>query len=222
MAAAIGAGLAVVALVLVAARYRGASGRGRARLLWLTWGVITTVAVGLVGLVLGVLVDWPPDLGVGVAAGCILVPLAVGLGRSERIAHAAETAIVHTLVVTGLVGLVGGIYVLVVIGLGRVPEGDERTTLALSMAAAAVACLLAFPTRRRLEEWANQRVYGERHAPEEALRTFGGRMSRAVPMDELLLQLAESLKKTMHLQSAEVWTGTDGRLERSVSVPDRG
>ncbi len=82
------------------------------------------------------------------------------------------------------------------------------------MAAAAVACGLAFPARRRLEEWANQRVYGELHSPDEALRTFGGRMSRAVPMDELLLQLVESLKKSMHLIAAEIWAG-----QRRPTVP---
>jgi signal transduction histidine kinase len=41
-------------------------------------------------------------------------------------------------------------------------------------------------------------------------------------MDELLLQLAESLKASMQLEAAEVWTGSDGVLERVVSVPDRG
>ena len=46
-------------------------------------------------------------------------------------------------------------------------------------------------------------------------------MSRAVPMDELLLQLLESLKKTMQLTAAEIWTGADGNLSRSVSVPER-
>src|SRR4029453_16538801 len=65
-------------------------------------------------------------------------------------------------------------------------------------------------------------VYGERHAPDEALRTFGSRLSRAIPLDELLLQLAESLHKTMALDAAEVWTGSRGLLERVVSVPERG
>ena len=82
--------------------------------------------------------------------------------------------------------------------------------------------VLAFPARHRLEEVANQRVYGERHRPDDAIRTFAGRMSRAVPMDELLLQLAESLKKSLALAAAEVWTGANGTLERAVSVPDRG
>ena len=39
-------------------------------------------------------------------------------------------------------------------------------------------------------------------------------------MDELLLQVAESLRKTLALSAAEVWTGSGGRLERTVSVPD--
>jgi signal transduction histidine kinase len=40
-------------------------------------------------------------------------------------------------------------------------------------------------------------------------------------MDELLLQLAESLKKSLTLTAAEVWTGQGGVLDRAVSVPDR-
>ena len=67
-----------------------------------------------------------------------------------------------------------------------------------------------------------RRVYGERHAPDEVIRTFGSRLTRALPLDELLLQLAESLKKTMALSVAEVWTRGTGGLERAVSVPDRG
>jgi signal transduction histidine kinase len=77
--------------------------------------------------------------------------------------------------------------------------------------------------RQRLTDFATRRVYGERHAPDEVIRTFGSRLTRALPLDELLLQLAESLKKTMTLSVAEVWTrGSTGRLERAVSVPDRG
>jgi signal transduction histidine kinase len=54
------------------------------------------------------------------------------------------------------------------------------------------------------------------------LRTFGSRLTRAIPMEELLLQLAESLRKTLALRRAEVWTGTPSLLERAVSVPDAG
>ena len=59
--------------------------------------------------------------------------------------------------------------------------------------------------------------------PTSCCARFGSRLTRALPLDELLLQLAESLKKTMALDVAEVWTrASTGRLERAVSVPDRG
>jgi signal transduction histidine kinase len=64
-------------------------------------------------------------------------------------------------------------------------------------------------------------IYGERHAPDEVIRSFGSRLSRAIPLDELMLQMAESLRKTLALDVAEVWTGTGGRLERTVSDPER-
>ena len=65
-------------------------------------------------------------------------------------------------------------------------------------------------------------MYGAREAPDEVLRTFGSRMTRAVAMDELLLQLAESLRKTMGLTSAEVYTGGGEVLERAVVGARRG
>jgi signal transduction histidine kinase len=221
LAAVVGAGLALAALAVAASRHRPSTGRVRADRVWLLWGALVTGAAGMIGLVSSVLVGWPGMPTAGLAAGCLVIPAAVGLGHVPRVALLAEPALVRTLVITGLVGVIGGAYILVVIGLGRVPEDDERTILALSVAAAGVACALAFPARHRLEAWANQRVYGERHSPEEALRTFGGRMSRAVPLDELLLQLVETLKKTMQLAAAEIWTGTEGQLTRTVSVPDR-
>lgn len=205
-----------------AARLRGATGAARSRLMWLVWGMLVTVAVASVAGATSLLVDWPTFPLAGWATAWVLVPLAALAGRSNRLTRVADRAVVHTVVVSGLVAMTGVVYLFVVLGLGRTPVGDERAVLALSIGAAALACMFALPVRSRLEEWANQRVYGDRRSPDEALRTFGGRMSRAVPMDELLLQLVETLRSTMHLSVAEIWTGSDGRLVRSVSVPERG
>ena len=125
----------------------------------------------------------------------------------------------HTVSVAGLTATTVVVYLVIVVGLGQIPEGADRQLLALSMVAAGIAAALYLPARERLSDLANRLVYGERHAPDEVLRTFGSRLSRAIPMDELLLQLAESLRKTLALTRAEVWTGTEGVLERSVSVP---
>ncbi len=88
------------------------------------------------------------------------------------------------------------------------------------MLAAVVAAIGYLPSRDRLMASATRFVYGAREAPDEVLRNFGSRLTRAVAMDELLLQLAESLRRTMSLTSAQVFTGSGDVLERAVSVPD--
>ena len=150
-----------------------------------------------------------------------LVPLALAAGTSPRISRRVDRVLVHTVSATGLTAVVVAVYLVIVIGLGRTPDDTERNLLVLSMLAAAIASLAYVPARERLAETANRLVYGERHPPDEVLRTWGSRLSRSIPMDELLLQLAESLRKVLVLRRAEIWTGTPDRLELAVSVPDR-
>ena len=85
-----------------------------------------------------------------------------------------------------------------------------------------LAALSGPPPASWLSDAVNRIVYGERSSPDESLRTWGTRLTRAIPMDELLLQLAESLRKTMTLVSAEVWTGADGHYEWATGVPAPG
>jgi signal transduction histidine kinase len=122
----------------------------------------------------------------------------------------------------GLAGLVLAVYLVVVIGIGRVPTTDEKTLLGFSMAAAAVTALLYQPLRARLSALAARLAGPKRDSPGEVLRTFGSRLTSALPLDELLLQLAESLRKTLVLEAAEIWTGSGGLLERSASDPEVG
>ena len=176
----------------------------------------------LVGEILHLLLDWPASPGAVALAATALIPVALTLSSWDSLAVRIDRLLVHTIVVAGLVTIVAVVYLLVVLGLGDAPDDDARDLLGLSMVAAVLAAVVALPARRSLDEIARRRVYGDRRSPDEAIQTFGSRMSRAVPMDELLLQLAESLKLSMQLATAEVWTGTDGVLERVVSVPDRG
>jgi signal transduction histidine kinase len=214
----------LVGLVGYVARCRKArSVQERARLQWPAWGVVVAGAISLGAWVLHELLSWPDDLRTVVLSTTVLVPLSLALGASERLSVRIDRLLVHTITMAGLAAMVAASYLLIVLGLGRAPSGDEKTLLGLSMLAAAIAALLWIPVRERLTDFATRRVYGERHAPDEVIRTFGSRLTRALPLDELLLQLAESLKKTMSLSVAEVWTrGASGKLERTVSVPDRG
>ena len=138
----------------------------------------------------------------------MLVPLGLLAGENKRLSPHASRGLVQVLAVFGFVVVVSAIYLVVVLGLGHAPKttGDKEV-LALSMVASGVAALIFVPVRARFLDSATRFVYGSREAPDEVLRTFGSRLTRAIPMDELLLQLAESLRKTMNLASAEVYTG---------------
>ena len=152
--------------------------------------------------------------------------MAVAVARPRRgsavLRRWLKRLLVHGIMLAGLAGLVAAVFFAIVLGLGRVPTDEEETLLWLSMAAAAVAALLSIAVRGRLTRFANRLVHGERGPPDEALRAFASRLTRALPLEELLLQLAESLRRTLALAAAEVWTGSGGLLERASSDPDRG
>ncbi|MGI8662690.1 MAG: histidine kinase [Acidimicrobiales bacterium] len=222
-AGAVGWALAVaVAMPAGHKRYLAATGLDRQRLQWLGCGAAIAAEIALVLGALHVFVGWPDGTGAAAAAATGLIPLALAASTHSSLVGRVDRLLVHTVSITGLTVVVVSVFVLVVIGLGRPPEEADRQVLGLSMAAAAIAALSYLPARVRLTDVANRLVYGERRAPDEVLRTFGSRLTRSIPMDELLLQLVESLRKTLSLTSAEAYTGREGVLERVASVPDRG
>ena len=211
------------ALPAVRLRYLAAAARDRQRMQWMAVGAILAADSALVVLVLHVLVGWPGQVA-AVAAGCAVF-LALGMlaGELPSLGPYGGRAAVQVLSVAGFTTVVAVIYLVIVLGIGSgASDAADREILGLSMLAAAVAAIGYVPARDRLAAWATRFVYGAREAPDETLRTFGSRMTRAIPMDELLLQLAESLRKTMSLTSAEVYTGTGDVLERVAAVPDTG
>ncbi|HZA74811.1 MAG TPA: histidine kinase [Acidimicrobiales bacterium] len=213
---------AVIAVSVSNARYVRTRGVARQRMQWFGLAVTLAVEVMLVAVALRIFLDWPHPLAEIATAATVLVPLSFVPCLFHRLLGHVDRLLGGAVSLTGLTGVVVSVYLVIVLGLGRSPTDDERTILLLSMVAAAVAAILYAPARVRLARVSNQLVYGERHAPDEALRTFGARLTRAIPFDELLLQLAESLRKSLALQAAEVWAGSAGHLERVVSVPQRG
>ncbi len=212
----------VTGLVVYRMQYRSSTAVERARLQWVVWGFVVFVAVSGAAWLLDTLLDWPGYVADVAACASLMLPLALALGSVESIAGRVDQMLVGSIEAGGIVLMIGVVYLLVVLGFGDAPDRAQRRVLGLSMIAAGIASLAYLPVRARLIDFANRRVYGQRRAPDEALQTFGARMSRAIALDELMLQLAESLHRSMRLVAAEVWTGTDGLLERAAAVPDRG
>src|SRR5436190_14816524 len=211
----------LTALPVTRLRYLKAAGRDKERMQWLGAGVLVAATVALISAVLHRLVGWPESAGAVAAGASVVIPLAVIGAEWPPLARHGGSALVHTLSAAGSAAVVAVVYLVIVLGLGEAP-GDtaDRRLLGFSIVAAALAAIGYLPVRGRLVAFATRFVYGTREAPGESLRTFGSRMTRAVSMDELLLQLAESLRKTMRLDCAEIYTGAGDVLERAVSVPD--
>jgi len=214
---------AVVAIPALRLRYLASAGHSRERLQWVGIGAVLAADVALVASVLHALVGWPAALGAVAAGGTVLIPLGLLIGILERFGPHGGRVFVQVLSVVGFTLVVSVIYLVIVLGLGHSPsDSADRGVLGLSMLAAGIAAVGYVPARDRFLSSATRFVYGAREAPDEVLRTFGSRLTRAIPMEELLLQLAESLRKTMALTSAEIYTGAGDVLERTVSVPDLG
>jgi signal transduction histidine kinase len=211
------------ALPVTRRRYLRTAGRDSERMQWLGTGLVVAADVALISAVLHLLVGWPGPAAAVAASAAAAVPLALILAEWPPLAPYGGRAFVQALVAAASSAVVAVVYLVIVLGLGEAPgDAADRKILGLSMLAAAVAAIAYLPARGRLVASATRFVYGTREAPGESLRTFGSRMTRAVSMDELLLQLAESLRKTMRLDSAEIYTGAGDVLERAVSVPDSG
>ena len=203
-------------------QYRVISVAERRRMHVAILALAAATEVVLLAVTLHLLVGWPPQLLQVAAAASLSIPLALLLRLSRRPQLWAERLVARAISLVGLTALVSAVYLLIVIGLARAPTRDERTILVLSIAAAGLSALLYVPARRRLSDFSNRLMHGARQPPEELVRTFGARLSRALPLEELLLQLAESLRSSLALEAAEIWTGSAGVLERLVSEPDRG
>ncbi len=204
---------------------RATGGRsGRNRLRWLAGGVTGAASVIVIELTLHALVGWPAALvPTAVVAAVALPAVALAASATPRLAGLGGRALVDTLAAGAFTVVLSAVYLVVVRGLGNAPTGrGDRETLGLSMLAAALAAVSFGPARRRFLVTANRLVFGSRQAPDELIRAFASRLTRSTPMEELLLQLAESLVRTMELARADIYTGSGRVLERTASVPDQG
>ena len=192
----------------------------RDRMRWAAAGITAAVTVIAVAAALQAIVDWPGSLG-AVAIGSAAGPaIALAASLSPRLAGLGGRAMANALSAGAFALLVALVYLVVVRGLGNPPSAHaDRQALGLSMLAAAIVAVAFGPVRRRLLQNANRLVFGARSAPDELIRAFASRLSRSTPMEELLLQLCESLVRTMDLTRAEVYTGSGQALERAAGVP---
>jgi signal transduction histidine kinase len=216
------AGLATaVGVSGVVSRYRRAGGAERWQMRWIVLSLAAALEVVLVGVTLHALLGWPRGVLQIVLAATIPIPLGLLLERARRPQSWANHLLVRAILLTGLTAIVAGVYLLVVGWLGHDPTRTQRTLVLLSIVAAAISAVIYRAASERLATFANQLVHGSGQAPEEVVPSFAANLSRAVPLDELLQQVVESMRSALALEAAEIWAGAGGLLDCVASDPER-
>jgi signal transduction histidine kinase len=218
------AGSAVAVMVVapsVRRHARRASPTERSRLQLLAAGVLASSAVALAAGAIAIVGDDDVAASVVLAAGAVpALALAGGCSAAVRraapaIVSAATSALTVAVVATAA-------FALAILVTGRTPQGDERSLVALTFLAIAAAALAFAPLRRRGGEMTSRWVFGARRRVEDAGRTLTARAAEGAPLDDLLVQLAGSVRGALGARAAEVWTRAGEAFELAASSPDRG
>jgi signal transduction histidine kinase len=215
---AIGMVAAVLVVVSVFVRRRGASAELRQQLAWLAYVAVLTVILFVLWLLTGL---WGPgnELAVAVVWALLWLTPVVGIPVACAVAVLKYRLydldiVVRKTVVAGLVAAAfTAIYAVVVAGVGAVT--GHAGSSALTFAAAALAAVALQPVRARAKLLAGRLVYGRRATPYEVLSDFADGIAGAFPADEVLPQMARMLTEATGAERAEVWlgSGTAERLE---------
>jgi signal transduction histidine kinase len=129
---------------------------------------------------------------------------------------AASRAVLWALALAAVVAASFGVLVLL---FGRVPNEGERGLLVVALASMAVAAVLFAALRDRVSHAIHRVTGGDRATPSDLARSFSSRISRAIPLDELVLQAAEALRSSLRLRSAEVWILGEDELRPWIGDP---
>jgi signal transduction histidine kinase len=198
---------------------RAAGADERRRIQAVLVAAVAALELGLSGLLLGMLLRSSGSVTEVALAASLTLPVALALLLGERPGTWVDRALVVAVVGGGTLGLLAGVALTVVVGLGGRPVGPQREAVFVSLLAAGVAAALFPAVHGRLRSTANRLVYGAVESPDDVARSFSSRLTRAIPLDELLLQLAETLRRALRLEAAEVWTGSGGAYGLAASVP---
>lgn len=135
-------------------------------------------------------------------------------GRAGRIALSTAG-----LVVAGVVVLTLALLAVMLVAGSPLEDGWAVAAVAVATVVGAVAWPVA---RRGVQASVDRVIHGGPRTPEDVLRSFQHGDKSDVPVDELLIQVAEALVRSMQVSVVEIWLhDVDGTLERRVSIPHR-
>ena len=212
----------VLGLVLMGVRRRRATAEQRRGMLW-PFAAVLAIAVTDLADVLVALQAFPHFVGDFLELGVLLaIPVSIAIGILRPDLFDLPRAMRRSAVYVVLWVAIALAYVGLAAALG-IAAGSDRIQIAVLVT---IAATLAFqPLWRRVRRGAEQRLYGERPAPEELLRRFGAALEHTLDLDELAPNLAEAMRGGLGVKwvrltlEDRVVTAGDGEGDAVASVP---
>jgi hypothetical protein len=206
--------LALTALASLVLRFRRAQGEERQQLKWFTFAVAADAALipGLGALteqvapLLGALIVFP--------VGISLIPLAIGVAVLKYRLYDIDRVINRTLVYGLLTVLLGAVYMVGVVGLGRLlnPVTGE-SALAVAASTLAVAALFQ-PARRRVQAVVDRRFNRRRYDAARTVEAFSLRLRDQVELDTLSAELLTVVDQTIQPTAVSLWLSPSAQSVR--------
>jgi hypothetical protein len=200
----------VVALAAVFVRVRRSDDVERAQLKWFVWAIAAVGALmtlgfadgGYLGLAAG---TSPSILDVLAYASLSLPPIAVGVAILRYRLFEIDRIISRTLSWALVTGLLGAVFVGLVVGLQAL-SANVTGTNTLAVAASTLVVAAAFqPLRRRIQSAVDRRFNRARYDAQRTTDAFEGQLRNEVDLGRLRAALVDTVEEAVRPASATVW-----------------
>lgn len=209
-------------------RFRRSHGIEHLQLKWLAGGAATTAVAYLIVMASSAVVHFShvettpawanviEDVGLG---SFVLIPVAIGIAIFKYRLYDIDLIINKALVYGALAAFITGIYVGIVVGVGRLVGQSDHPNIALSIAATAMVAVAFQPVHARVQRFANRLVYGKRATPYEVLSNFAERVAGTYGQEEVPERIVATLADATGAARAQLWLNVGDRMVLSASQP---
>jgi hypothetical protein len=207
--------ISAISLVL---RFRRSQGRERLQLKWMATAGAGVAVFFLLFLLTSLLahelrVDDPlvslleSVLSQAVGIVFALIPIAMGIAILKHRLYDIDIIINRALVYGVLTTLLASVYVAGVVGMGGLVRGlggNSDNTLVVAATTLLVAGLFR-PARARIQSFIDRRFYRHKYDAVKTVESFSARLRDEIDLDELCMDLVETVTSTMQPARVSVW-----------------
>jgi len=214
----------LVSLASMVSRLRGARGRERLQLKWITYAAALTAISFAVGFLVGSLTeDWGEGLSdlffLAGVVGFAGIPVAAAVAILRHRLYDIDRIINRTLVygvltVTLALSYLGGVVVLQTLFRALTGQGSQLAVVASTLAIAA----LFVPLRLRVQRLVDRRFYRQKYDAKETLESFSTRLRDETDLNALREDLVGVVREAMQPEHASLWLRRSGEIGKGGKV----